>query len=110
MFKYSLLATLFITFSNADTMYDGKCVKEFYTLDKSKIYISYSNGNNVSVPYSINIINSLITNDVFTYDESNQKCYIETYYGLTKTQFNFMAALTGLLTSILLISSIQKRL
>ena len=34
MFKYLLLATLFITFSNADTMYNGKCVKEFYTLDK----------------------------------------------------------------------------
>lgn len=110
MFKYSLLATLFITFSNADTMYNGKCVKEFYTLDKSKIYISYSDGSINSVNYNIDVINSLITNDVFTYDKSTQKCYIETYYGLTKNQFNFMAALTGLLTSILLVSSIQKRL
>jgi hypothetical protein len=103
------MSILFITFSNADTMYYGKCVKDFYTLDKSKIYISYSNGDNVSIPYSIDKISSLITNDVFTYDESTQKCYIETYYGLTKNQFNFMAALTGLLTSILLVSSIQKR-
>lgn len=110
MFKYLLIAILFITFSNADTMYDGKCVKEFYTLDKSKIYISYSNGDNVSIPYAIDKINSLITNDVFTYDESTQKCYIETYYGLTKNQFNFMSALTGLLTAFLLVSSIQKRL
>lgn len=110
MLKYTIMSILFITFLNADTMYDGKCVKEFYTLDKSEIYISYSNGDNVSVPYSIDKINSLITNDVFTYDESTKKCYIETFYGLTKNQFNFMAALTGLLTSILLISSIQKRL
>ncbi|MCT7513883.1 hypothetical protein [Aliarcobacter cryaerophilus] len=110
MFKYLLLATLFITFSNADTMYNGKCVKEFYTLDKSKIYISYSDGSINSVNYNIDVINSLITNDVFTYDKSTKKCYIETFYGLTKNQFNFMAALTGLLTSILLVSSIQKRL
>lgn len=110
MLKYTIMSILFITFSNADTMYDGKCVKDFYTLDKSRIYILNSDGSNVSVAYSIDKINSLITNDVFTYDKSTQKCYIETYYGLTKNQFNFMAALTGLLTSILLVSSIQKRL
>lgn len=30
MFKYLLLATLFITFSNADTMYNGKCKKSLH--------------------------------------------------------------------------------
>jgi hypothetical protein len=110
MSKYILLLIFTFSFSNADTMYSGKCVKDFYTENKSRIYLTYSDGSNGSVTYSIDKINSLISNDVFTYDENINKCYIENYYGLTKSQFNFMSALTGLLTAFLIVSAIQKRL
>ncbi|MFW3343360.1 hypothetical protein [Aliarcobacter butzleri] len=109
MLKITLILIFSFSLSNADTMYNGKCVKDFYTLDKSKIYLSYSNGSDESVSYSVDKINSLISNDVFTYHENSNKCYIKNYYGLTKNQFNFMSALTGLLTSFLIVSAIQKR-
>lgn len=121
MKKYIFLISILTTFLNADTIYNSKCVKSFFgnyhnSTANSTIVLNYRDGSSLSVPYDINILNSLTLNDnKFVYSTIGtlfQRCsHIDnsTYYGMTKEQFTFMSALTGLLTAVLLVFVIYKK-
>ena len=113
MLKYILLLIFTFSFSNAESLYNGMCIDDFY-LKNSRLYFkvsgakSYSNTSFNTTQFNI-LMNSV---DKYEYTNNNICVYksIDKYFGMTETQFNFMSALTGLLTAFLIVSAIQKRL
>lgn len=112
MSKYIFLFILFFSFSNAETIFNGKCVDNFFINKNNILVIEYSDNTKSKEFSSQYTIDSLVNNiGLFYYDSSTSKCLLATskYFGLTEIQFNFMSALTGLLTAFLIVSAIQKR-
>lgn len=74
--KYILiLLSLSITFLSAETIFNGKCVNSFYTLDSTTLKISYSNGSSSTVSESKAKIEELVSNvGSFYYDANNSYC------------------------------------
>jgi hypothetical protein len=108
MKKIIFLLLFSISFLNATTIYNGKCVETFKPIAFAEpvIEITYSHlGYGVeTVPYSIELLNSLVENDGKFINSPigipYRKCsYISnsTYYGMTKEQYNFLMSLTGIL-------------
>lgn len=103
---------------NADSSYQAKCVKDFYLTSTGTTYrinITYSNTPTTInvINYSSSIISELVNNiDKFTYDSTTLGCrpiLKNNTLGMTNEQYNFLMALTGLLTSILLVFIIYKK-
>lgn len=112
MAKYLLLLILAI-FLNAETIYNGRCVDNYYTYDNNSLIIEYSSGRVIRTSESKSKIQELVSNDgFFVYNEDTYNCEsaLNTYFGLNQMQFNFLSALTGLLTAFLIASTIQKRI
>ncbi len=116
--KTFLLVFIFALFLKADSTYQSKCVKSYYltsTGSTHRINIIYSHTPTTTnaLTYSTSIINELLLSDnKFIYDSSTARCNPipkNNTLGMTNEQYNFMMALTGLLTSILLVSIIFKK-
>jgi hypothetical protein len=100
---------------NAESIHNSKCVKSFFgnfqnSTSNATILINYSDGTSISVPYSFDVINSLSLNNAkYIYSTVGilfQRCTFissSNTLGMTNEQYTFMMALTGLLTSILLV-------
>lgn len=109
MKKYLFILFFLFNFLNADTIYNSKCVKSFFgnyhnSTANSTLVLNYSDGSSSSIPYDINILNSLTLNDnKFVYTTVGtlfQRCTSldnSIYYGMTKEQYNFLMSLTGIL-------------
>lgn len=111
MFKYIFLISLIFTSINADSFYNSKCVSNFY-VENNRIIFEYSDNTTSNERYSQYVIDSLVNSiGLFYYDTSTSQCLLATqkFYGLTEIQFNFLSALTGLLTAFLIVSTILKR-
>ena len=124
--KTFLLIFIFALSLKADTIYDSKCVKKFtveYTTPNNAKYIriTYYNDTQSLITYTDSLLNQLINNiDKFTYSNFYNFANGFTYnlctpiskdntLGMTNEQYTFMMALTGLLSSILLVSIIFKK-
>lgn len=116
--KYFLMIFIFALSLKADSSYQSKCVKDFYLTSSGTTYrinVIYSNTPTTvnAITYSTSIISELVNNmDKFTYDSTTSRCIPipkNNTLGLTNEQYNLMMALTGLLSSILLVSIIFKK-
>lgn len=116
--KNFLLIFIFALSLKADSSYQSKCVKDFYLTSSGTTYrinVIYSNTPTTinAITYSTAIITELVNNmDKFTYDSTNLRCIPipkNNTLGLTNEEYNFMMALTGLLSSILLVSIIFRK-
>lgn len=112
MFKYLFLLS-FAILLNAETIYNGKCVDNYYTYDNSTLIIEYSSGRTIRTTESKSKIQELVSSDgFFFYNDDTYACEsaLKKYYGLNEMQFNFLSGLTGLLCAFLIVSAIQKRI
>lgn len=116
--KYFLIIFIFALSLKADSSYQSKCVKDFYltssgTINKINVVFSDRPTTLTVITYSSSILTELVNNmDKFTYDSTNLRCIPipkNNTLGLTNEEYNFMMALTGLLSSILLVSIIFKK-
>lgn len=114
--KTFLLIFIFALSLKADSLFQSKCVKDYYIMHStSKIYFIFSNTPTTvnGLTYTSAIIDEVVNNDnKFEYDPITQRCNPITRnntLGMTNEQYNFMMALTGLLSSILLVSIIFKK-
>lgn len=108
--KTFLLVFIFVLSLKAESFYQNRCVDSFYFLDyqSSSPYVIYSKTPTVVNTLSSSATAELINNmNKFKFDPITNRCYsITTNYnnlGITENEFNFLSALTGLLTSILLV-------
>jgi hypothetical protein len=107
--KIIIILFVSIFYLNAESMYQGLCVDTFrFNRYNNYLYISYSGKNYITtIPYDSAIYDELINNyNKFEYEKNTDLCYLQNLsknYGMTNEQFNFLSALTGLLTSILLV-------
>ena len=94
------------------TAYNNTCIYN-YTMSGNNIQLYPSlTTSYYTVTYSINVFNQLLINTGKYTLDSNGYCVPKTpinTLGLTNEQYNFMMALTGLLSSILLVSIIFKK-
>ena len=60
--KTFLLIFIFALSLKADTVYSGRCVKSFSLMVSTNIYIVYYNDTTTTVPYTTDILNTLINN------------------------------------------------
>ncbi|MDY3204478.1 MAG: hypothetical protein RBR70_05345 [Arcobacter sp.] len=121
MKKYLFFLIISISFLKADTVYLGNCISKFYIKTNAPtklIYLTYASGTETSVAYSDAILNQLVSNlDKFEYSiqalpTTLAKCSPITKnntLGLSNEQFNFLSGLTGLLTAVLLVFVIYKK-
>ena len=117
MKKYIFLISILTTFLNADSVLFGRCVKSYYIIDGPNlsnrfIFVNFSDNTTYKTSYTDQILTLLNDSfDKYTYNPDNNTCVIATskYFGMTETQFNFISALTGLLTGFLLSFIILKR-
>lgn len=105
--KYILSIFFFLFISaNAESIYNGYCVSNFYTKNSASIFIEYSHGTSTITNYSDSKIQSLVNNQgKFYYDSTNNFCnaYIDSnYFGLTYNQYNFVLAIWGVMISSLI--------
>ena len=116
--KTFLFVFIFALSLKAESSYQAKCVNSFYLTSSGTTYrinITYSNTPTTvtALTYSYQIIDELVNNnDKFKYDSVTQRCNPITRnntLGMTNEEYNFMMALTGLLSSILLVSIIFKK-
>lgn len=118
--KYFLMIFIFALSLKADTIYDAKCVSSFFvsntTMGVKTIRITFSDISKpiTTITYDQNILDSLVSNmDKFYYPQQGfNTCNLipkNNTLGLTNEQYNLMMALTGLLSSILLVSIIFKK-
>ena len=119
MFKFLFLFLFFYSFSNATSFYDGKCVSSFNVSNGlliSKINVYYSNGQSESFTYADSKYQVLVdNNNLYKYDSITNTCSFndfQTYnndLGISDFSFNLLSGLTGLFSSLLIVSSIMKR-
>lgn len=113
MKKYIFLISILTTFLNATTIYNGKCVETFKPIASAEPYIvlTYSNPQQgvENVPYSQELINSLVSNDgKFIYKTIGTmmtRCHYATsnnILGLPETEYNFLLAIYGIFLSSLI--------
>ena len=113
MKKYIFLISILTTFLNATTIYNGKCVETFKPIASAEPYIvlTYSNTPHgvENVPYSQDLINSLVSNDgkfiYKTIGTAMTRChYIKSnnILGLPETEYNFLLAIYGIFLSSLI--------
>ena len=116
--KTFLFIFIFALSLKAESSYQAKCVNSFYLTSSGTTYrinVTYSNTPTTvtALTYSTAIITELVANnDKFKYDSTTGRCNLipkNNTLGLTNEQYNFMMALTGLLSSILLVSIIFKK-
>lgn len=116
--KTFLFIFIFALSLKAESSYQAKCVNSYYLTSSGTTYrinITYSNTPTTvtALTYSASIITELVANnDKFKYDSTTQRCNLipkNNTLGLTNEQYNLMMALTGLLSSILLVSIIFKK-
>ncbi len=116
--KTFLLIFIFALSLKAESSYQAKCVNSFYltsTGSTHRINITYSHTPTTinALTYSTAIITELAANiDKFKFDSTTNRCNLipkNNTLGMTNEQYNFMMALTGLLSSILLVSIIFKK-
>jgi len=103
---------IFISISNADSIYNSKCVKHFY-IENESLTIEYSNNTDLTViPVDVETYTLLNENSgLWSYDSELDRCESSLYknHGLTEMQFNFLSALVGLLSGFLISFIISKR-
>jgi hypothetical protein len=108
----NIIFLLFIININllADTIYsNGKCVSNYYTLNSSTLYLEYSNGGSTSVSTSKSKLEGLVQG-LNKYELVDGKCQlIASTMGMSSEQFNFLMALSGLISSFLIALSIILR-
>ena len=120
--KTFLLIFIFSLSLKADTFYNYKCVKDFNVFKvgvSSGISLTYSDNTTQTISYSDTTLSFLIAGvdkfEVSTYKVGASNvisCKSKTKnntLGMTNEEYNFMMALTGLLSSILLVSIIFKK-
>ena len=109
--KTFLLIFIFALSLKAESFYQNRCVDSFYFIDyqSSSPYVIYS-----KTPTVVNTLTSSATAELinnmgkFKYDPLTNHCNAlmqksNNTLGMTNEQYTFMMALTGLLTSILLV-------
>ncbi len=105
MYKFFLLFFIFFNFLFSSTVYNGNCIDSFNTKDRF-IILQYSNGQNGWTYYNETKINTLVSNlGKFKYNKKDNTCDIVSasyILGLKSEYFNFLTALTGLLTGYLI--------
>jgi hypothetical protein len=110
--KIIIILFVSIFYLNAESMYQGKCVSNIVGLNTTSFIIYFSNGTNATSTNQT-ILSQVMDNfNKFTYDPTSKYCYMiqgNNSLGLDTFQFNFLSALTGLLTSILLVFLIYKK-
>ncbi len=115
--KTFLLIFIFALSLKAESFYNNRCVDSFWFKDyqSSSPYVIYSKFPNTIETLSSSAMPTLIQNiDKFKYNPITQECHAimtksNNTLGMTNEQYNFMMALTGLLTSILLVFIIYKK-
>jgi len=108
--KIFLFLTILTTFLFSDSFYNKRCVVEYAVLpNEDKLAIYYANGTNWTFyAYDENILDTLVKNDgyfLFQPERSPSTCYSSLSrdkMGLTDSHYNFLMALTGLLSSFLI--------
>lgn len=102
--KFLLSLLFIITFSNAESIYNGKCVDYFYTLNSSTLKIKYSSKSTEStMTESKSKIQELRNNtNKFYYDSDTNTCIA---YMLDENH-TLMMSLSGLVCGLLLSSTI----
>jgi hypothetical protein len=102
--KFLLVLLFIITFSNAETIFNRKCVDYFYIKD-SILSLKYSDATVESVIFLISksTIQDLATNiNKFHYDSDNDSCVLN----IEDTNYIFLMSLTGLICGTLISSVI----
>lgn len=118
--KTFLFIFIFALSLKAESSYQGKCIDYFYLTSEgtnNMINVFYSHIPTIrqGLLYSPNTLNEIVNNmDKFKYDPITNRCNAimtvsNNTLGMTNEHFNFMMALTGLLTSILLVFIIYKK-
>lgn len=115
--KTFLLIFIFALSLKADGYYMGKCVHSIESFDSTNMYKINFSGNWTPMETSNTTVfkDILPTLGLFEYDPLYAVCKTKitqtsnNTLGMTNDQFNFMMALTGLLTSILLVFIIYKK-
>ena len=116
--KTFLLIFIFALSLKAESSYQAKCVNSFYltstaTTHRINVVYSHTPATVNALTYSYQIIDELVNNDnKFKYDSATQRCNPvpkNNTLGMTNENYTFMMALTGLLTSILLVFIIYKK-
>lgn len=122
MKKYLFFLIISISFLKADGYYMGKCVHSIESIDSTNTFTVNFSGNWTPLQTSNTTVfkDILPTLGLFEYDPLYAICKSKTStdtttnetiykYGLTEIQFNFLSGLTGLLTAILLVFVIYKK-
>ena len=113
-----LLIFIFTLSLKADSSFQAKCVKDYYLTSSGTTYrinVIYTHTPTTvnAQTYSTAIITELVnTRDLFEYDPIAQRCNPikkNNTLGMSNENFNFLMGLTGLLTSILLVFIIFKK-
>ena len=101
--KISFLFFLLFSFSYSASIFNGKCVDNFYTLDSSTLKIQYSNGGLSTVTESKAKIEELVSNlnQFELVDGICQKVDTSKYLGLTYEQYHYSMAIYGIFLSSL---------
>lgn len=114
MKKIIFLLLFSISFLNSDSIYNSKCVKSYFgnyhiPTAGSTIVLNFSDGSSLSVPYDIDIIDSLTLNDnKFVYTTVGtifQRCTPidnSNYYGMSAYDYNYSLAIYGIFLSSLI--------
>jgi hypothetical protein len=115
LLKTLLFIFIFALSLKAESLYNGKCVDNFYlsqatssTNSPSLIYINYSNLSRSASTYSSSIITELVNNsNKFSYDSVTRRCNAilensDLYYGLSEKDFNYSMAIYGIFLSSLI--------
>lgn len=93
--KY-IFTILILTLSlNADSIFNGKCVSNFYTLDSTTLKIEYTNGGNSTVTESKAKLEELVSN-LNQFELVDGKCQlIGANLGMNSSDYNFIMGLLG---------------
>lgn len=115
--KTFLLIFIFALSLKAESFYNNRCVDSFWFKDyqSSSPYVVFSRTPNTVDILTSSAVPTLVSNmDKFKYNPITNECYAvmtksNNTLGMTNENYTFMMALTGLLTSILLVFIIYKK-
>lgn len=124
MKKYLFFLIISISFLNAGSFYNGKCV-DSYSIARINpttynLKIVYADTTFININGSLTSLEDTYLPILLKYDgkffptkqDNLTACGSSdnsNYYGMTKEQFTFMSALTGLLTAVLLVFIIFRK-
>ena len=96
----------------AETIHNGKCVDSFYLDSSNNFNISYSDTTKSVLSYS-DILNTNLNSNLglYFFDVTNNTCQSVSngMLGLTSYDYNFMMALSGLFSALLVAFAILLR-